>query len=84
MDRVGIRNIAEIAEGDLTFTVTFAPGASGNLATEDAVWMFNEMGYDTGISFQKILAAAKREKQLIEGNYSGHHINIENETPCKF
>ena len=24
MDRVGIRNIAEIAEGDLTFTVTFA------------------------------------------------------------
>ena len=61
----------------------FAPGASGNLATEDAVWMLNEMGYDTGISFSKILAAAKHEKELIEGNYSGHHINIENETPCK-
>ncbi len=28
----------------------FAPGASGNLATEDAVWMLNEMGYETGIS----------------------------------
>ena len=61
----------------------FAPGASGNLATEDAVWMLNEMGYDTGISFSKILAAAKHEKELIDGNYSGHHINIENETPCK-
>ena len=61
----------------------FAPGASGNLATEDAVWMLNEMGYETGISFSKILAAAKHEKELIEGNYSGHHINIEQETPCK-
>ena len=62
----------------------FAPGASGNLATEDVVWMLNEMGCDTGISFSKILAAAKREKELVEGNYSGHHINIENETSCKF
>ena len=61
----------------------FAPGASGNLATEDAVWMFNEMGYDTGISFSKILTAAKFEKEIIEGNYSGHHINIAEETACK-
>ena len=61
----------------------FAPGASGNLATEDAVWMLNEMGFETGISFSKILAAAKHEKELIEGNYSGHHINIEQETPCR-
>lgn len=61
----------------------FAPGASGNLATEDAVWMLNEMGYDTGIRFSEILAAAKREKEIIDGNYSGHHIEIEKETPCK-
>ena len=61
----------------------FAPGASGNLATEDAVWMLNEMGFDTGISFSKILAAAKFEKEIIEGNYSGHHINIAEETACK-
>ena len=61
----------------------FAPGASGNLATEDAVWMLNEMGYETGVSFSKILVAAKHEKELIEGNYSGHHNNIQNETPCK-
>ena len=61
----------------------FAPGASGNLATEDAVWMLNEMGFDTGISFSKILAAAKFEKEIIDGNYSGHHINITEETACK-
>ena len=34
-------------------------------------------------SRKAILAAAKHEKELIEGNYSGHHINIENETPCR-
>lgn len=61
----------------------FAPGASGNLATEDAVWMLNETGVETGISFSKILAAAKFEKEIIEGNYSGHHINIAEETACR-
>ena len=61
----------------------FAPGASGNLSTEDTVWMLNEMGYDTGISFSKLLAAAKSQAKVIAGNYSGHHINIEAETPCK-
>ena len=63
----------------------FAPGASGNLSTEDMVWMLNEMGFETGISFQKILAAAKFQMQTIPtGNYSGHHITIEKETPCCF
>lgn len=63
----------------------FAPGASGNLSTEDTVWMLNEMGYDTGISFSKILAAAKYEVKMIPaGNYSGHHITVEKETPCCF
>lgn len=61
----------------------FAPGASGNLSTEDAVWMFNEMGYDTGISFSKLLAAAKNQVKEISGNYSGHHICIQEETACK-
>lgn len=61
----------------------FAPGASGNLSTEDMVWMLNEMGYDTGISFSKLLAAAKAQVNVISGNYSGHHINVEAETPCK-
>lgn len=61
----------------------FAPGASGNLSTEDAVWMLNEMGYDTGICFSKLLAAAKAQAQVISGNYSGHHLSIADETPCK-
>lgn len=56
----------------------FAPGASGNLATEDLVWMLNEMGYETGISFNKLVSAAKYQVEKIAGVYSGHQIHIEN------
>lgn len=34
----------------------FAPGASGNCATEDMVFMFNEMGLATGIDLPSLLA----------------------------
>ncbi len=55
----------------------FAPGASGNLATEDMVYMLNEMGYETGISFEALLAASKAQRQWIpDGVFSGHHMNI--------
>lgn len=33
-----------------------APGASGNLVTEDLVLMLNAMGYDTGIDLEKLIA----------------------------
>lgn len=56
----------------------FAPGATGNLATEDLVYMLNEMGYQTGINFETLLAAAEKEQELTSGgNFSGHQINIE-------
>jgi len=35
----------------------FAPGASGNVITEDLVFMFESMGRATGIDFDKLLAA---------------------------
>lgn len=56
----------------------FAPGASGNLATEDLVFMLTEMGYETGIDWQLLTEAARLERKLIPGgNYSGHLMNIE-------
>lgn len=61
----------------------FAPGASGNTATEDLVLMLNEMGYDTGIDFDKMLSAAKAEFAMIEGNFSGHNIHIQNSDCCR-
>jgi hydroxymethylglutaryl-CoA lyase len=37
----------------------YAPGATGNTAMEDAVWMFERMGVSTGLDWQKLLAAAE-------------------------
>ena len=37
----------------------FAPGASGNVITEDLVFMFESMGLSTGVSFDKLLEARK-------------------------
>ena len=55
----------------------FAPGASGNLATEDVVWALQECGYETGIDFEKLLAVAKMQCEKINGVYSGHQRTIE-------
>ncbi len=35
----------------------FAPGASGNVITEDLVFMFESMGLRTGVDFEKLMAA---------------------------
>ena len=42
----------------------FAPGASGNVITEDLVFMFESMGVDTGIDLQKLFAA---REMLVKG-----------------
>lgn len=49
--------------------------------TEDLVYMLQRMGYDTGIDFEKLLAAAKYQKSFIDGIYSGHQQNINTKTP---
>lgn len=61
----------------------FAPGASGNTATEDLVYMLQRMGYETGIDFEKLLALSKEQKAEIDGIYSGHQMNIKKDrNPC--
>jgi hydroxymethylglutaryl-CoA lyase len=42
----------------------FAPGATGNVATEDLVWMFEEMGIATGIDLAALVDTARRVAQL--------------------
>lgn len=36
----------------------FAPGAAGNVPTEDLLYMFSRMGFDTGIDFDQAIEAA--------------------------
>jgi len=38
----------------------FAPGATGNVATEDLVWMFHGMGIGTGIDLAALVAVARK------------------------
>lgn len=49
----------------------YAPGASGNVASEDAIHMLHAMGYDTGIDLARLLHAARRMPQLVEHDVPG-------------
>lgn len=42
----------------------FAPGASGNVATEDVVMMLEQMGLDTGIDLGRLMKAAELAYEL--------------------
>ncbi len=42
----------------------FAPGASGNVATEDVVMMLEQMGFDTGIDLDALMRASELATEL--------------------
>ena len=37
----------------------YAPGAAGNLATEDLLYMLNGLGIDTGVSIDAVASASR-------------------------
>jgi hydroxymethylglutaryl-CoA lyase len=43
----------------------FAPGANGNLATEDVVHMLADMGVETGVDLDRVLEAARLAEELV-------------------
>jgi hydroxymethylglutaryl-CoA lyase len=43
----------------------FAPGASGNICTEDLVYLLNEMGIESGIDLDKLIQVATRMETLL-------------------
>jgi len=49
----------------------FAPGATGNVATEDLVWMFERMGLATGIDLDRLVAVAREGASLAGGTAGG-------------
>ena len=44
----------------------YAPGASGNICTEDLVHMLESSGFDTGVDLDKLLAVARGLPQLLQ------------------
>jgi hydroxymethylglutaryl-CoA lyase len=43
----------------------FAPGASGNVCTEDLVHCLHAMGIETGIDLERLIAAARRVQEIV-------------------
>jgi hydroxymethylglutaryl-CoA lyase len=43
----------------------FAPGATGNVCTEDLVYLLHECGYDTGIDLERLAEVARQVEALL-------------------
>lgn len=43
----------------------FVPNATGNVATEDVVHMMHEMGIETGLDLDKLIAVGKRAEEIL-------------------
>ena len=52
----------------------YAPGAAGNLATEDLVFMLQGMGVETGIDLGKLVEAGELAQELIGRKLSGKYL----------
>lgn len=73
---LGLANVvAGLEEGITTFDASlgglggcpFAPGASGNLVTEDLVLMLNSMGCKTGVDLEKLLQVRSIVEDALPG-----------------
>jgi hydroxymethylglutaryl-CoA lyase len=64
---------AALAAGIRTFDAStggtggcpYAPGAAGNLATEDLVYLLDGEGYDHGVDLQRVLGSARLVASLL-------------------
>jgi hydroxymethylglutaryl-CoA lyase len=77
---MGLANvIAGIAAGVLHYDASiaglggcpFAPGATGNICTEDLVNMLQDMGMDTGVDLDKLLGAAVKIPAIVGHDVPG-------------
>ena len=52
----------------------FAPGATGNICTEDLVYLLQECGYETGIDLDALAAVARRVQGVMERDLPGQYM----------
>jgi len=79
---LGLANVAAALEADIrTFDSSlgglggcpFAPGASGNVVTEDLVFMLESLGLRTGIDLDRLIAARRIIEEALPGEqFYGH------------
>jgi hydroxymethylglutaryl-CoA lyase len=70
--QAGVREIDAAAGG--IGGCPFAPGATGNVATEDVVWLFRRLGVETGIDWRRLLEAADLAARLAGGGAASGHL----------
>ena len=75
---MGLANVLAAVQGGITRFdgslgglggCPFAPGASGNICSEDAIHMLDAMGYNTGMDLPKLLAVARQMPGIV-----GHEV----------
>ncbi len=49
----------------------FIPGATGNIATEDTIHFFRQMGVETGIDLEKVAAISREVESMTNAHLSG-------------
>jgi hydroxymethylglutaryl-CoA lyase len=52
----------------------YAPGAAGNLATEDLASMLGDMGIETGVNLDKLIDAGLLAQELIGRKLTGRRL----------
>ena len=52
----------------------FAPGATGNICTEDLVYLLHECGWDTGIDLDALAAVARDVQELMQRDLPGQYM----------
>jgi hydroxymethylglutaryl-CoA lyase len=59
----------------------YAPGAAGNLATEDLVYMLHGMGIETGVDLPKLVEAGKLAERIVGRKLPGkvHQAGVPNQ-----
>jgi hydroxymethylglutaryl-CoA lyase len=55
----------------------FAPGATGNVATEDVVYMLERMGIETGVDLEKLLLAVDIVAPLLSRNIESTYYRLQ-------
>jgi len=52
----------------------YAPGAAGNLATEDLIYMLNGLGVKTGVDLDKLVDAGEIAQTIVERKLPGRYL----------
>ncbi|MGP4081076.1 hydroxymethylglutaryl-CoA lyase [Pseudalkalibacillus sp. R45] len=58
----------------------FAPGATGNVATEDVVYMLHQMGLDTGINLEHLTKAVRNIAPHVSRKIESKYYNLTEQT----